>query len=209
MMAEDTPLQGNAHFRAATIADVPRAADILVEAFAADALTAHFFHDHPKGLAWARHTFFALLMRARLALGMPCLVFERGGDLLGVVMGYDTRRPDWPSPHAQAWDAFEASAPAIGARLGAYEALCRTFVPTTPHYYLGVIGVLPAAQGTGAGKHLLNAFCRLSQSDRASSGVFLETSTPASRDFYYRNGFALLGEGTLDRTPVWCVFRAT
>jgi ribosomal protein S18 acetylase RimI-like enzyme len=72
-----------------------------------------------------------------------------------------------------------------------------------------VIGVHPSLQRRGAGKVLLDAFCRLSADNAASSGVYLETASESSLNFYLRNGFALRGKGDLDGRPLWCVFRST
>ena len=55
----------------ATPADVEAAAEALTAAFARDALVAYFFRTHPAGVGPASTRFFSLLLRLRLALGMP------------------------------------------------------------------------------------------------------------------------------------------
>jgi len=95
----------------------------------------------------------------------------------------------------------------VAERFEAYERIVTLHRPADAHYYLGVIGVHPSAQGRGAGKALLDGICQLSCADPLSSGVYLETASPDSLEFYYRCGFALAGEGDLDGSPLWCLFR--
>ncbi len=187
---------------------VEEAASALAAAFAADPLVAYFFRTHPQGIAPASRRFFALLLRLRVALGMPALVLREGDRVLGAAMGYDTERPTWPETFAAEWAQLEAETPGLESRLHAYEALSQSHAPAAPHYYLGVLGVHPAAQGTGSGGALLEAFCRKSAGDPLSSGVYLETSNPHSRAFYLRHRFVERGADDLAGTPLWCVFRS-
>ncbi len=188
--------------------DVDAATKALVAAFAADPLVAYFFRSHPQGVAAASRRFFALLLRLRIALHMPVLLLKEGDRVLGAAMGYDTERPDWPEPFAGDWARLEAETPGFAERLHAYEQLSRSHAPAAPHYYLGVLGVAPSAQGTGAGRALLEAFCQRSSGDPLSSGVYLETSNRRSREFYLRQRFVERGADDLAGTPLWCVFRA-
>jgi len=192
----------------ATTADVEAAAKVLEPAFANDALVAYFFRTHPEGVGPASRRFFSLLLRLRIGLGMPALVRVEDGRVLGVAMGYDSERPAWPEPFASQWTRLEEETPGLAGRIAAYEALSRSHEPPAPHYYLGVLGVHPSAQGQGAGKALLQAFCRRSAADPLSSGVYLDTGNPASLEFYLRNGFVLRGEDELDGATLWCVFRS-
>ena len=103
---------------------------------------------------------------------------------------------------------LEEETPGLAGRLAAYETLSRSHEPPAPHYYLGVLGVHPSAQGRGAGKALLEAFCRQSAADPLSAGVYLDTGNPSSLEFYLRNGFELRGEDALEDASLWCVFRS-
>jgi GNAT superfamily N-acetyltransferase len=192
----------------ATTADVAAAAEALTAAFAHDALVAYFFRTHPQGIGAASTRFFSLLLGLRIALGMPALVLRDKEGVLGVAMGYDCERPAWPEPFASEWKQLEQETPGLAGRLAAYEALSRSHEPSAPHYYLGVLGVQPSAQGQGAGKALLEAFCRRSATDPLSAGVYLDTGNPSSLEFYLRNGFVLRGEDALEGATLWCVFRS-
>ena len=192
----------------ANAGDIDETVLALAAAFAADPLVAYFFRTHPQGVAAASRRFFALLLRLRIALGMPALVLRAGDRVLGGAMGYDTERPEWPEPFASEWARLEAETPGFAARLHAYEELSQLHAPAAPHFYLGVLGVDPSAQGTGAGSALLTAFCRKSAGDPLSCGVYLETSNRDSREFYLRHGFVERGADELDGTPLWCLFRS-
>lgn len=189
--------------------DVADAVEALGNAFAPDPLMQYFFRGSPAGIRAPSREFFSILLRARIALAMPAYVLKVEGTVLGLVMGYDTSRPTWPVALTDEWHQLEAKVPSLADRLAAYDALSEASQPTDAHYYLGVIGVHPSLQGKGAGKALMDAFCGLSRADPKSSGVYLETGSASSLAFYYANGFELRGEGDLDGTPLWCVFRAT
>lgn len=189
--------------------DVDAAVAVLGEAFASDPLMVYLFGDDPRGLRTSVIAFFTILLRVRLELGMPAFVLDRDGEVLGAVMGYDTSRPAWPAGLVEEWRRFEASAPALAARLAAYDQICSAHQPGEDHHYLGVIGVHPFLQGHGAGKALLEAFCEGSRADDRSHGVYLDTANPRSLEFYDRNGFGLRGEDRLGPSPIWCVWRPT
>jgi ribosomal protein S18 acetylase RimI-like enzyme len=190
----------------ATAADAEQAAKSLSLAFSTDPLINFFFHTSSQGVGAAAETFFSVLLRARVAMGMPALLAKEGDELLGVVMGYTTERPEWPEPFNHEWDELEASAPGIVERFEAYEHISDQGLPPDPHYYLGVIGVKNEHKGKGVGRVLLDAFCRLSADDPLSSGVYLETGNPGNLPFYRSNGFELRAEGQLGMGPLWCLF---
>lgn len=186
--------------------DLEPAIDCLVPAFAADPITRFLLQDGP-GYENRLRTFFSLLMGARMALGMPVIAARDASAIHGAAMGYTTAPPAWPAEFAQAWEMFESAIPGIAGRMAAYEGIAEACKPHVPHYYLGVIGVDPAAHGRGVGKQLIEAFCALSDSDEPSGGVYLETANPANVRFYERAGFATTGTGTLGDATLWCMFR--
>jgi GNAT superfamily N-acetyltransferase len=193
--------------RAAT-ADAHAAARCFVQAFASDPLIDYFFGDSAAGRDESAERFFGLLLRARIALGMPALLARRGAQIVGGAMGYDTVRADWPDALQREWDRLEAQAPAIAERFGAYESIAAASEPDRPHYYLGVLGVAPIVRGTGTGSALLRAFCALSAQDPLSTGVYLETANPDNVAFYARHGFVERGSGRLGSGTLWCLFHA-
>jgi ribosomal protein S18 acetylase RimI-like enzyme len=193
----------------AQIGDVGAAVGALGRAFGGDPLMAYFFAGSPREVDACVADFLSILLRVRLALGMPALVLAESGRLLGAAMGYDVTRPAWPEALGAEWRRFEAATPGLAGRLAEYEAISAGFEPGDPHFYLGVIGVDPAAQGRGAGRALLDAFCDASRAEAKSAGVYLETGSPSSLAFYLRNGFEVRGEGRLGTTSLWCLYRPT
>ena len=195
--------------RRAECGDVDAAISVLGDAFAQDPLMTYLFHDSPSGARTCAMIFFSILLRARIALGMPAYVLQQGGEIIGAAMGYDASRPKWPDTLAEEMRRFEAETPGFAPRLAAYETLAEGYQPSQGHYYLGVIGVHPSLQGKGVGRALLGAFCAPSFTDPNSEGVYLETASAASLQFYYKNGFELRGKGSLDSTTVWCLYKST
>ena len=91
-------------------------------------------------------------------------------------------------------------------RMAVYEAITATGELTAPHYYLGVIGVVPDSHGSGIGTQLLKSFCDLSASDPLSSGVYLETAKASNVGFYEHAGFVETACGSLGAATLWCMF---
>ncbi|MEO6014672.1 MAG: GNAT family N-acetyltransferase [Devosia sp.] len=118
----------------------------------------YLFHENPEGLRAGTMEFFSILLRVRIALGMPAYVLQQDGEVLGAMMGYDSSRPAWPISFTNEWRQLEATVPSLAARLAAYDAISGAYLPSDKHYYLGVIGVHPSLQGQGAGKAMLAAF---------------------------------------------------
>jgi ribosomal protein S18 acetylase RimI-like enzyme len=65
------------------------------------------------------------------------------------------------------------------------------FHPSEPHWYLPLIGVDPARQGSGLGSILLRH--ALARSDRDGVPAYLESSNPRNIGLYERHGFVRLG----------------
>ena len=189
----------------ATPADLVQTVDRLTLAFAHDPITGFLLQDGP---AYRERLarFFSLLMRARIALGMPVLVARDGAGIHGMVMGYTTAPPAWPRDLAEAWEDFERSVPGLTDRMAVYEGIATQYAPTVPHYYLGVIGVDPAKHGLGIGMRLIKTFCDLSAADNLSHGVNLETGEPSNVSFYQRAGFIEAGRATMGSATLWCMY---
>lgn len=185
--------------------DLEPALRCLVAAFAEDPITGFLLGKEP-GYEERLTRFFSLLMRARIALGMPVLVARDAAGIHGAAMGYAAVRPAWPDDIAEDWDRFEKATHGLTERMSLYDEIAERYLPPAPHYYLGVIGTDPVQQGLGLGTRLLQSFCDLSANDRQSSGVYLETANPSNVRFYARAGFAETGRGRLGDATLWCMF---
>jgi ribosomal protein S18 acetylase RimI-like enzyme len=190
---------------AATPSDLEQAVGCLSAAFAQDPITGFLLKAGP-GYQERVARFFSLLMRARMALNMPVLVARDGVSICGAAMGNATLPPSWPADLEEEWRNLETVVPGFNDRGKIYDEIAKKGKPPVPHYYLGVIGTIPATQGRGIGKQLLRSFCDLSASDPVSEGVYLETANPSNVRFYECAGFAVTGQGRLGAVTLWCMF---
>jgi predicted N-acetyltransferase YhbS len=73
-------------------------------------------------------------------------------------------------------------------------------------WYLGVLGVEPARQGSGVGSALLATGLRICDQNRV--GTYLETAEPRNLPFYSRFEFEVLSTTELrGGPPVWSMWR--
>jgi GNAT superfamily N-acetyltransferase len=94
-------------------------------------------------------------------------------------------------------------APLIGAGLMGLE---RKHPHAPPHWYLGVLGTDPVAQGQGLGSAVLGPV--LEQCDADGVGAYLESSKERNIAFYARHGFRVTAELRLPRGPkMWAMWR--
>lgn len=78
--------------------------------------------------------------------------------------------------------------------------------PSTPHWYLALLGVDPSRQRRGLGAALLAPV--LERCDREREPAYLETQKPDNLAYYARHGFVVLDEVTVgDSPPVWLMWR--
>jgi GNAT superfamily N-acetyltransferase len=77
--------------------------------------------------------------------------------------------------------------------------------PREPHVHLGPIGVDPDAQGRGAGRLLMEAYC--SEVDRAGGTGYLETDRPGNVPFYRQFGFEVTLEQEVIGVPNFFMIR--
>ena len=102
-----------------------------------------------------------------------------------------------------AWWRILGPATARGGAL--WEQVQRTRLPE-PHWYLGIAGCDPSAQGTGRGGAVIRAGLRRADADRLRT--CLETATRSNVSLYRRFGFAVTDEWRVgDGPPVWSMVR--
>jgi ribosomal protein S18 acetylase RimI-like enzyme len=89
-------------------------------------------------------------------------------------------------------DSEKAAAFAVFEQMGSYH-------PEEPHWYLPLIGVMPATQGQGHGSALLQKALR--QADKDGTPAYLESSNPRNIPLYERHGFERLGTIQIERSP--------
>lgn len=67
--------------------------------------------------------------------------------------------------------------------------------PSSRHWHLGPVGVLPSHQGLGVGSMLMERFCK--EVDACQAKAYLETDTDKNVRFYEKFGFALVAESEI------------
>lgn len=117
--------------------------------------------------------------------------------------------PELPELHR----AFQELKVEIGSaaieRLTTYENTCIKMRPAAPHYYVGMIGVLPHLRGMGYARRLLDHIHDMAAQDPIASGVCLNTENPNNVPFYRHLGYDVTGEADVGQVHTWCLFRAS
>lgn len=192
----------------AQTSDFDSAIDCLVEAFVDDGHMKYLFGANVAVRHRNIREFFSVLLAVRFALTMPVLVAKSGNQVAGLVMGYDTTRPEWPPQLADRWSLIWAQQQSMKERLDRVDVVSEKFKPALPHYYLGAIAVTPTWQGKGVGGALIKAFCQTSDDDKMSRGTYLETGESTNAAYYRARGFQLSGQDLLDgQFAYYCMFR--
>ncbi len=103
--------------------------------------------------------------------------------------------PDAPHPGIGDLLRLVPMAPFIGRRLGQTVTFLQRLEakrPSTPHWYLGVLGTEPALQGRGIGSALLSPV--LARCDEEGLPAYLESSKDRNVPFYRRHGWEVTEE---------------
>jgi ribosomal protein S18 acetylase RimI-like enzyme len=193
-----------------TRADKTEAVEVLASAF----------EDYPVMRFVLRDAGEAYPSHLRALVGFFCeLRFTRGYPILGVrddgrlaaVAGINEPEPDpWPPALRQRHDEL---AELVGRdavrRLDAFEQASSRHEPAEPHYYLGIIGVRPDAQGRGHARALIEELRRMSDAHARSTGISLSTERAENLPFYRHLGFEVIGESEVENLRTWCLFRTS
>jgi GNAT superfamily N-acetyltransferase len=93
------------------------------------------------------------------------------------------------------------------SRLEAYEDMCERMQPEQPHYYLGMIGVLPDLRGKGYARMLIEHLHQKVDHDPQAGGICLNTENPNNVPMYRHLGYVVIGEEDLGPLHTWCMYR--
>ena len=188
---------------------IEQAGEALTQAFFDDPLCVYTFPD-PRERAEKFVHFFTDSVRESFALQG---VYSTAGRVEGVAV--------WMPPGSGALSTEQAQAGGIDplqTLFGeeAYQRFTGVFSHLGPlheqlvpgeHWYLALLGVVPARQGQGVGSALLTAV--LQQADRAGLPCYLETFQPEAVRLYERHGFEGVVVDTEPRSqlPFWAMRR--
>ena len=136
----------------------------------------------------------------------PAFVALDGGEIVGYVH-FITSPQCLPPP--EALPAFVAAElrPLEDAvpRVIEWFARWARLDPEEPHCHLGPIGVVPAYQGQGVGRALMNRYVEHLDGEKIEG--YLETDKPVNVDFYKKFGFAVVHEEKVIGVPTWYMRR--
>ncbi len=137
----------------------------------------------------------------RFRRGWPVLGLEVDGEIRAVTLLNDPEDPDRPGESSwieQEQEALEKLRQQLGdetyTRMEAFEQSSNGAQPEYPHFFIGMIGVLPAYQGCGYAGALIRHVKTLSQRHPASRAVVLTTESEKNLTFYSKQGFTLVSE---------------
>ncbi len=176
------------------------------------------FHDYPvmrfvlsdAGQEYDRHlrALIGFFADARFLREWPVLGVRRGAELVAVALVsepvYVSRPPALKTVYERLHDSIGAAAL---AQMNRYERGSSVHKPEEPHYFLGMIGVLPDFQAQGYGRALLDHLHDMSRTDPESRGVCLSTEDPGNVPYYERVGYRVVGEADVGDIHSWCMFR--
>jgi GNAT superfamily N-acetyltransferase len=171
--------------------DSARVLDTITLAFAADPPSRWLY---PDDRGYLRHfpAFIEALGGAALHRGTGFATGEFSGTALWLAPG--------ASPDEEGlMRLVETVAPDKRASMGAVIEEMGRYHPSEPHWYLPLIGVVPAQQGAGLGGALLRR--GLAEADAAELPAYLESTNPRNRPLYERHGFKAIGEIRVGTCP--------
>jgi GNAT superfamily N-acetyltransferase len=185
------------------------AVDVLAEAFAGYPVCAHFFASRPTRIGELTRRMLHLACRLRLLVGWPIpTATSPDGAILGVACLSKPEEADEPSEIERETEEFLAAAgPASTERFAAYVDWKTSCRPAGPHYYLTAIGVVPAAQGRGVGRALMDHIHAIVEGDPGADGIALDTQTFRNVAYYQRFGYEVLSRAPLGDIETWMMHR--
>ncbi|WP_285597876.1 GNAT family N-acetyltransferase [Kineosporia sp. NBRC 101731] len=162
----------------------------LVAAFEADPVLRMLFpapEEYPPGA----RAFFGHLFDKRVSRGSIWMA----GDALSVAV--------WEPPNTPATGSLDLPGPAA-ARMRAYDEAVHAALPSTPFWYLGVLGTHPDHRGKGYGRAVMRAGLERAAAEKLPA--YLETSTAQNVTMYERAGWKVAAKLT-EPVPTWVMMQ--
>jgi ribosomal protein S18 acetylase RimI-like enzyme len=175
----------------ASTSDRARIVSSLVAAFPRDPVLRYLFPDE-KAYPEQAAAFFGHLFDKRVGWQT---VWTIGGGAATAI---------WEPPSAGNGAADDDLAPrlppdALG-RMRAYDQAVHAEMPTSPFWYLGVLGTDPEYAGRQWGRAVMN--CGLRRAAADGLPAYLETSKPSNVELYRRSGWEVVSALT-EPVPIW------
>ncbi|HSM60488.1 MAG TPA: GNAT family N-acetyltransferase, partial [Longimicrobiales bacterium] len=139
----------------------------------------------------------------RLSTGWPVLGIREHGRLVAAALVNEPTQLDFLDRFQEGLARLreELGAAAYG-RLERFEEASAGNEPGEPHFFVGMVGVLPTHQGRGLGRRLLEAVRDMAR--QAGVGfVALSTEDVRNVPFYLHLGLEVVGEADVDELHTW------
>jgi len=152
-------------------------------------------------------TLIGYFCESRLSRNYPVLGIRNNGNLIAAAIVSGPIEKPWPESLQKYYEEVKKSLgnEAID-RLNYFDSKSSIGIPETPHYYLGMIGVLPTEQKKGYATKLLKHIIALSESDKNSYGICLSTELAENIPLYEHFGFKVTSKEKVEEFNTWCMF---
>ncbi len=182
-----------------------------------DVLTAAFYHypalrfflgSDPPDYGEKQRLMISFFCEARVLKGLPPFLIRHKDTPVAAALVNPAVSIPTPPQLKQAFKELKKDVgPAVIERLDAYDDACDELAPKAPHYYLGMIGVLPGHQGNGYASQLIEHIHEIVDQDPDKPGICLNTEKPGNVPIYYHFGYEVIGEADVGPLHTWCMFR--
>jgi len=146
----------------------------------------------------------------RYECNWPVLGISDDGELAGVALVNTPASEDWISSGSPALATLRRQLkPDAYSRLELFEEASAGAEPEYPHFFLGMLGVVPALQGRGYAHQLISHIAALSERDPGSRALVLTTEDASNHAYYERQGFTMAPSITVGDLTSCCFIRST
>jgi ribosomal protein S18 acetylase RimI-like enzyme len=190
-------------------ADLEAAACILATSFKDYAVMRYMFND--SGDSYEAHVteFFFSLYQLSLANNWPIWGVKANHQWVAAAIAYNSNASEVsPGTDEQYKHFYSTLSPETSRLIGHYEQQADKAHPIPPHYFIDSLGTLPGHQGKGYAKSLLAEYQELSQRDKHSTGVGLNTESANNLPFYQNLGYEIIAKQSIESLTSWSLFRA-
>jgi ribosomal protein S18 acetylase RimI-like enzyme len=186
-----------------------QAVEVLTAAFYNYPVMRYFLEKEELAYGSKLRSMVAFFCEVRLWKGLPPLVIrdKAGAPVAAALINPPVMKPTPPQLRRALRELREQIGSEAMDRIDAYEGTCERMEPEAPHYYLGMIGVLPGCQGKGYARMLLDYLHETADKEPGTAGVCLNTENPNNVPLYRRFGYEVIGETDVGPLHTWCMFR--
>ncbi len=144
-------------------------------------------------------TLIGMFVDGRYGRDSPVLGVDAENQLAAIALvDYPARRSAIEPYRSRMLEALALLGEDVEARIDAFSQASADFEPKAPHYYIGMLGVLPEFQGQGLARTLVNEVVFMSEADDESESVCLTTEAEGNLAIYQALGFGIVGDITVN-----------